>query len=285
MSFHCVFLPCSTSGSCAGILADTLHQSDNLFTSRRAGLVGGGWGENKRFMEKPCRPPCRPLCRPPCGPPCPPPCRPSCQAGLVEGGWGENKRFMEKSFTQGTDCRPLLFHKMSLEQTNTIQNVSQQVLEREFLSSVFLVSVFVEYLSQYFDVDHLVNSERRLPFTLLKVVHGGFYGTRQRSTNTRNWRNRINYSQTEALQIVTPNYWTKLQIYRSLDLHLASMGEFEGKMNTKIPFNYLRMFSFYYQHSTILYFPVKTEIQISITEIGQPTTLLQTLKSFFCGKS
>ena len=115
MSFHCVFLPCSTSGSCAGILADTLHQSDNLFTSRRAGLVGGGWGENKRFMEKPCRPPCRPLCRPPCEPPCPPPCRPSCQAGLVEGGWGENKRFMEKRFTQGTDCRPLLFHKMSLE--------------------------------------------------------------------------------------------------------------------------------------------------------------------------
>ena len=191
---------------------------------------------------------------------------------------------MEKRFTQGTDCRPLLFHKMSLEQTNTIQNVSQQVLEREFLSSVFLVSVFVEYLSQYFDVDHLVNSERRLPFTLLKVVHGGFYGTRQRSTNTRKWRNRINYSQTEALQIVTPNYWTKLQIYRSLDLHLASMGEFEGKMNTKIPFNYLRMFSFYYQHSTILYFPVKTEIQISITEIGQPTTLLQTLKSFFLRK-
>ena len=71
MSFHCVFLPGSTSGSCAGILADTLHQSDNLFTSRRAGLVGGGWGENKRFMDK--------------------------------------------RFTQGTDCRPLLFHKMSLE--------------------------------------------------------------------------------------------------------------------------------------------------------------------------
>ena len=36
------------------------------------------------------------------------------QAGLVEVGWGENKRFMEKRFTQGTDCRPLLFHKMSL---------------------------------------------------------------------------------------------------------------------------------------------------------------------------
>ena len=148
---------------------------------------------------------------------------------------------MENRFTQGTDCRPLLFHKMSLEQTNTIQNVSQQVLEREFLSSVFLVSVFVEYLSQYFDVDHLVNSERRLPFTLLKVVHGGFYGTRQRSTNTRNWRNRINYSQTDALQIATPNYWTKIQIYRSLDLQLASVDEFEGKMNTTllstIPFN------------------------------------------------
>ena len=58
-------------------------------------------------MENPCRPPCRP--------PCPPPCRPPCQAGLDVGWWwGENKRFMEKRFTQGTDCRPLLFHKMSL---------------------------------------------------------------------------------------------------------------------------------------------------------------------------
>ena len=151
-------------------------------------------------------------------------------------------------------------------------------------SLLYFLYLYLWNICHNIDVDHLVNSERRLSFTLLKVVHGGFYGTRQRSTNTRNWRNRINYSQTDALQIATPNYWTKLQIYRSLDLHLASMGEFEGKMNTKIPFNYLRMFSFYYQHSTILYFPVKTEIQISITEIGQPTTLLQTLKSFFLRK-
>ena len=117
---------------------------------------------------------------------------------------------------------PVLGHhlcstKCLWEQTNTIQNVTQQVLEREFLSSVFLVCVFVEYLSKYFDVDHLVNSERRLPFTLLKVVHGGFYGTRQRSTNTRNWRNRINYSQTDALQIATQllDQNIDLQIFRS----------------------------------------------------------------------
>ena len=108
MSFHCVFLPGSTSGSCAGILADTLHQSDNLFTSGRARLVGGGWGENKRFMESHVGHHVGHLVGHLVH------LHVGHQAGLVEVGWGENKRFMEKRFTQGTDCRPLLFHKMSL---------------------------------------------------------------------------------------------------------------------------------------------------------------------------